>query len=159
MATLRQKVEWLTVWFAEQLGWLSSVEECVVQGYLRAPQRESWPPFPAVATTPPRPAGLILSFLLPRKHQEEIVGDLQEEYRAVVLPKIGRSKANLWYWAQCLGSIVPILATAITALWASRLASESEIRSMVDDLPANALQKMLKDLSSQGSSTSTDVPR
>ena len=55
---------------------------------------------------PPRTAKFIL-LLVPRKYRENLAGDLEEEYRAV-LAEFGRHKAAVWYWTQVICSILPL---------------------------------------------------
>jgi hypothetical protein len=50
--------------------------------------------------------GQYLLLLLPKKFRENLVGDLEEEYRTIVLPQYGPPKAKLWYWSQVLSAIV-----------------------------------------------------
>jgi hypothetical protein len=57
---------------------------------------------------PPSSAKFIL-LLVPKRHREHLVGDLEEEYSTVVLPEYGAKKARLWYWWQVLASIAPLL--------------------------------------------------
>ncbi|PYP89427.1 MAG: hypothetical protein DMG65_13770 [Candidatus Angelobacter sp. Gp1-AA117] len=56
----------------------------------------------------PRYAHFLL-LLIPQKSREHLIGDLEEEYRAVVLPKYGSSLAALWYWMQTLWVIGPYI--------------------------------------------------
>jgi hypothetical protein len=64
------------------------------------------PLFPA--SRPPAGAQYLL-LLLPRKYREGLLGDLEEEYRTVVLPRHGRIMAQLYYWVQVVELFVPIL--------------------------------------------------
>lgn len=71
---------------------------------------------------PPARANYLL-FLAPRKYREHLIGDLEEEYRTVVLPRFGIKKARFWYWWQVIQSLLPILwssakrIAAATFLW------------------------------------------
>lgn len=71
---------------------------------------------------PPARANYLL-FLAPRKYREHLIGDLEEEYRTVVLPRFGMKKARFWYWWQVIQSLLPILwsgvkrIAAVTFLW------------------------------------------
>lgn len=56
---------------------------------------------------PPRAAKFML-LLIPKKYRENIVGDLEEEYRTQVLPEFGPRKAAIWYWTQVLCSLLPL---------------------------------------------------
>jgi hypothetical protein len=60
-------------------------------------------------TPPPKAAEKFLYFLLPRRVRENIPGDLEEEYRTIILPKFGPGYAKRWYWMQVVNSLVPIL--------------------------------------------------
>lgn len=55
---------------------------------------------------PPRLPGWILRLLLSRDDAEAILGDLEEEYREVVLPARGRRAARRWYARMVADSIV-----------------------------------------------------
>jgi DNA-binding CsgD family transcriptional regulator len=57
----------------------------------------------------PKSAKFLLLLLVPRSSREHLVGDLEEEYRTVVLPQYGARKARLWYWWQVISSVVPVL--------------------------------------------------
>jgi hypothetical protein len=59
-------------------------------------------------TRPPTSAKFLL-LLIPRRNREHLIGDLEEEYAAVVLPEYGFRKARLWYWFQVLATLGPIL--------------------------------------------------
>ena len=48
---------------------------------------------------PPRVAVFAL-LLIPKKNREHLIGDLEEEYRTILLPQYGRFRARLWYWEQ-----------------------------------------------------------
>lgn len=54
------------------------------------------------AQTPPRWAESLLERLSPSHAQDEIVGDLREEYIESMLPRHGRLRANAWYVRQVL---------------------------------------------------------
>lgn len=55
---------------------------------------------------PHRFAEKMLYLFLPKGQREHIPGDLEEEFKEVILPKFGRSYAQFWYWSQVLRSIV-----------------------------------------------------
>lgn len=71
---------------------------------------------------PPRVAQFTL-LMIPRKNREHLIGDLEEEYRTVVLIQYGRFWAGLWYWEQtalALGFYVwPFLrrVLGLAAIW------------------------------------------
>lgn len=56
---------------------------------------------------PPTTAKFIL-LLVPTRDREHLVGDLEEEYRTIVLPEYGVRMARFWYWWQVLGSVAPL---------------------------------------------------
>lgn len=58
---------------------------------------------------PPAHAKFLL-LLIPRKHREHLLGDLEEEYRLTVLPEYGPFKAKAWYWWQVVISIGVLMA-------------------------------------------------
>jgi putative ABC transport system permease protein len=55
--------------------------------------------------TPPRLAVRLLTRLLPPEVHEGLLGDLEEEYRARVLPARGRRDARRWFWRQTLAAL------------------------------------------------------
>lgn len=57
---------------------------------------------------PPKTARFLL-LLVPIKSREHLFGDLEEEYRTVLVPEFGVRVANRWYWEQVLASILPLL--------------------------------------------------
>lgn len=58
------------------------------------------------SNSPPRWAENILEVLLPREDRLTLTGDLREEYAEIILPQLGRWKADLWYLAQA-ASLAP----------------------------------------------------
>ena len=60
---------------------------------------------PSVARIP-LGAQKILYFFLPRGARESIPGDLEEEYRSIILPKFGKTFAHRWFWFQTLRSVL-----------------------------------------------------
>ena len=54
----------------------------------------------------PRRAEMLLHFGLPKRDRECMIGDLEEEYRGVILPKYGPRIAARWYWWQAVRSVV-----------------------------------------------------
>lgn len=73
-------------------------------------------------TPPPRVARFAL-LLIPKKNREHLIGDIEEEYRTVVLPEHGKACARFWYWEQtvlALGfSVWPFVKRilGLTAIW------------------------------------------
>jgi len=70
----------------------------------------------------PRNAKLLL-LLIPRKSRENLVGDLEEEFSTMILPRCGLRKAQAWYWWQVSASIAPLVwahvkrIAALVLLW------------------------------------------
>jgi hypothetical protein len=62
---------------------------------------------------PPPQANLLLRYVLPRKHHEHIVGDLEEAYYTEWLPAHGPREARRLYWWHASRSIVPMLWTGV----------------------------------------------
>jgi len=54
-------------------------------------------------------AAQFVLLLIPKRSREHLIGDLEEEYRSVVLPQYGRFWAGVWYWGQTLWAIGPYL--------------------------------------------------
>lgn len=48
----------------------------------------------------PERAVMILHFLLPKEKREYLIGDLEEEFNCIILPKLGPRAAARWYWFQ-----------------------------------------------------------
>ena len=62
--------------------------------------------------TGPRKTPLIPKLLLlcvPKQSRECLIGDLEEEFRTILLPEYGWIIACLWYWEQAICSLIPIL--------------------------------------------------
>jgi len=57
-------------------------------------------------STPPY-WGLYCLLLIPKRNREHLIGDLEEEFRTVILPRYGPRKAAYWYWWNVIVSIVP----------------------------------------------------
>ena len=54
---------------------------------------------------PPRLPRWLLERVLPEPERHAVIGDLDEEFRAHILPARGARRASLWYWRQCLLSL------------------------------------------------------
>ncbi|MCH7490443.1 MAG: hypothetical protein IID05_07085 [Gemmatimonadetes bacterium] len=54
---------------------------------------------------PPALARLLLRLFVQDAGKEFVVGDLDEEYRRYVLPKIGLRLARRWYWWQAIRTV------------------------------------------------------
>jgi hypothetical protein len=63
---------------------------------------------PSRVASPPMTAKFIL-LLIPKRHREHLIGDLEEEYRTILLPEYGARKARNWYWWQVAISVGPLL--------------------------------------------------
>jgi hypothetical protein len=61
---------------------------------------------------PPRWTEAVLQSSLRPTDRESISGDLLEEYRAVRIPALGRLRANLWYAAQIISLLWPLIRPA-----------------------------------------------
>jgi hypothetical protein len=70
---------------------------------------------PTPAATPPRGAERLLYYLLPRRQQADILGDLAEMY-ADTYAKFGPQEARRLYWWHATRSIAPVLRRA-AAKW------------------------------------------
>ena len=57
---------------------------------------------------PPRLAKFVL-LLVPKKNREHLLGDLDEEFRTILVPEYGPRKARLWYWWHVTISIMPLV--------------------------------------------------
>ncbi len=64
-------------------------------------------PQQAEQNSPPAAARYLLRLFLRRDEREFILGDLEEEYRTDVLPRLGPRAARRWYWSQVLRSLRP----------------------------------------------------
>lgn len=73
-------------------------------------------------SAPPKAATFIL-LLIPKRHREYLIGDMEEEYARIVLPQYGSARAKLWYWWHVVISIWPFLwvfvkrIVTIAAIW------------------------------------------
>lgn len=70
---------------------------------------------PRKSNRPPSSARFLL-LLIPQRHREHLIGDLDEEYATIVLPEYGLRKARLWYWCQVLTSLLPLLGAELKRL-------------------------------------------
>jgi hypothetical protein len=70
---------------------------------------------------PPTNAHFLLRLALPAQHRDAVIGDLNEEYASVMLPRFGTRRANFWYWSQVARSISPLMARrlfqVVVQLW------------------------------------------
>lgn len=76
---------------------------------------------------PPALAQFLLA-LVPVRHRETMLGDLEEEYWTRLVPKYGFRKARFWYWVQASyeigGFITRILAGIAGIAWIRKLLEE-----------------------------------
>lgn len=68
-----------------------------------------------VADTPPRTAKFLL-LLIPKKNREGILGDLEEEYRTILLPEYGLRLARFYYWWHSLLTGASFLLAGLQSL-------------------------------------------
>jgi hypothetical protein len=64
---------------------------------------------------PPRSAKFLL-LLIPRRHREHLIGDLDEEYTDIVFPEYGPRKARIWYWWQVVASLSSLVCAEMRRL-------------------------------------------
>lgn len=60
-------------------------------------------------STPPKPAESVLLWILPKDQRNALIGDLEEEYRTLIVPKLGERAAQWWYWKQAIFSVAPTI--------------------------------------------------
>jgi hypothetical protein len=60
-----------------------------------------------MSSSPRRAQYLLL--LIPKKDREHLIGDLEEEFRTLVLPQYGRRRANFYYWWHACAAIAPYI--------------------------------------------------
>ena len=58
--------------------------------------------------SPPKDAKFVL-LMIPKRHREHMIGDLEEEYSSIVLPQYGVRYAQCWYWWHVAESFLPFL--------------------------------------------------
>lgn len=79
------------------------------------------------STSPPQAAAELLLWILPKDRRDALIGDLEEEYQTIVVPKLGASRARRWFWFQAIRSVVPVLRS-----WALRTSVGAGIISILD---------------------------
>jgi len=62
---------------------------------------------------PPKPAEFLL-LLIPIRQREHVLGDLEEEFRTILIPKYGIRVARLIYWWHVLLELGKALTTGLT---------------------------------------------
>lgn len=62
---------------------------------------------------PPVRAEQFLDWALPPSKSSEAIGDLNERFREVIRPRDGKKWADLWYWRQAIGAVLPMWRRAI----------------------------------------------
>ncbi len=72
-------------------------------------------------TAPPLAGCYLLDLLLPRRHRESLIGDIEQDYRTSILPRYGRTAASIWFWKQVITEIVPGLYLRLVASFIKRL--------------------------------------
>lgn len=76
------------------------------------------------ATSPSR-VGKLLLLLIPKKNREHLLGDLEQEYQTILLPKYGLRAARRCYWWHVCISLGPLLwarlrrVAGLVLLWKS----------------------------------------
>jgi len=73
---------------------------------------------------PPFNAEYLLFLLLPTEERKVVIGDLVEEY-SQILERFTKQRADLWFYKQVIGSLVPLLRRALlkigALLWLGRI--------------------------------------
>jgi hypothetical protein len=69
---------------------------------------------------PPRVAHYALYLFVPRKTRDNLIGDLVEKYREVMLPVFGRRRADFWFWWQAVRSMFAMLPGRVAAFFTLR---------------------------------------
>lgn len=62
---------------------------------------------------PPALARRVLEWAAGTRKASPLVGDLDEEFHEVQLPRRGAAAARRWYWKQVTGSVIPLLAARV----------------------------------------------
>jgi hypothetical protein len=65
--------------------------------------------------TPPVVGCFLLDLLLPKKHRENLIGDIEQDFTTNILPRYGRTAASIWFWKQVIAEIIPGLYLRIFA--------------------------------------------
>ena len=58
------------------------------------------------ASEPPHFAAWCLYMFLPRNQIVPIIGDIQEKFQTIMIPRVGRRWAVAWYYKETLASLV-----------------------------------------------------
>lgn len=64
---------------------------------------------------PPEAAEKLLYFVLPKRHREAILGDLEEDFPKVC-QKFGSRSAMRWYWWHVIGSVLGHVTRSVASL-------------------------------------------
>jgi hypothetical protein len=83
---------------------------------------------------PPPDAEFLLYVVLPKDH-ESLIGDIEEQYRSAVVPRLGPSAARRWFWWQVLHSVPIVLSWRIRRLFDPDLETDS-LRSRLLESPS-----------------------
>lgn len=70
---------------------------------------ESYPIPPDDRHGPWRIVRLLIRLVVPERYREEFLGDLIEEYEALIRPQWGPGRSSWWLWRQAFGSVIPML--------------------------------------------------
>lgn len=70
---------------------------------------------------PPVAGCYLLDLLLPRKHRDNIIGDIEQDYRTNIFPRYGRTAASIWFWKQVVMEIIPGMYLRIVTSFVKRL--------------------------------------
>jgi len=57
-----------------------------------------------------------MAWVTPERHRDQLLGDLDEEYRRFIRPSRSRVSADLWYWRQVLGTAPSLIRRRSTFL-------------------------------------------
>lgn len=66
-------------------------------------------------TAVPQTAEFLL-LLIPQQDREYLIGDMEEEFTTIVLPRHGRKRACLWYWWHTMFSLFPYVRQFVKRL-------------------------------------------
>jgi hypothetical protein len=72
-----------------------------------------------VSSRPPATPAFLLALVLPRHNCGAELGDLDEVFHEVIVPRFGARRAAVWYWTQCgraIWAIVKVRAARFLAL-------------------------------------------
>ena len=114
---IHESSEWIIIAHVDGTESRISLEEIAIEeiaiidemlsycGYRTSQGDASMPQNVSNENVPPKRAEMLLHFGLPKRDREYMIGDLEEEYRTVILPKYGPGVAARWYWWQAVRSV------------------------------------------------------